>query len=137
MDVLHDVYVKILAGRARFHGRSSLHTWLFGVIRLTALSQRRKSRLASLLFVPIENGLQARPIPCEENDRHCSDLVRAAIESLSPKQSEILKLVFYHDLTVEEAAGVQRVSLGTARQHYARGKRHLRRLLAREGIAQP
>src|SRR6476659_6962031 len=35
-EVLQDVYLKILEGKARFEGRSTLKTWLFAVIRKTA-----------------------------------------------------------------------------------------------------
>src|SRR5262249_44894761 len=49
-DVLHDVYVKILAGRARFDRLSSFKTWLFGVIRLTARNAQRKAAFVNLFF---------------------------------------------------------------------------------------
>ncbi|MCW5832082.1 MAG: hypothetical protein KIS78_06475 [Labilithrix sp.] len=45
-EVLQDAYFKVLDGRARFDRRSSLKTWLFGVIRMTAREHRRWSVLS-------------------------------------------------------------------------------------------
>ena len=46
-EVVQTAYVKVLTGEARFDGRSSLKTWLFGVIRRTAAAERRRFWLSA------------------------------------------------------------------------------------------
>ena len=52
-----------------------------------------------------------------------------ALTKLSERQREALHLTFYQGMTVEEAAEVMSVSVGSARTHYTRGKERLRGLL--------
>jgi RNA polymerase sigma factor (sigma-70 family) len=52
---------------------------------------------------------------------------------LSQRQQEIIHLVFYQEMSVQEAAAVLGMPVGTARTHYERGKARLRALLARGG----
>ena len=55
--------------------------------------------------------------------------LNAAVDRLSSRQREVLQLVFYHDMTVEEAAMAMEVSVGSARVHYHRGKKQLLAML--------
>src|SRR5919201_2482885 len=50
-EVLQTVYLKILEGKAQFRGEASLKTWLFAVIRKTAISEHRK-RIVRKVFFP-------------------------------------------------------------------------------------
>jgi RNA polymerase sigma-70 factor, ECF subfamily len=134
MDVLHLAYVKVLDGQARFEQRSSFRTWLFGVIRRTALEEGRKRWVRALRLERWRR--EPRPDQAAPDDRLAADeratRLRQAIGRLSKRQQEVLHLVFYQALTIEEAAGVLGMPVGTARTHYARGKERLRRLLRDE-----
>ncbi len=128
-DVLQDVYVRVLDGRARFAGQSSVKTWLFAVIRRTASEHRRRHWLRAALM---ERWLQPGPIgegACHEGELETSEVnerLRASLARLSQRQQEVLHLVFYQDLTIEEAAALLSISLGSARTHFERGKARLR-----------
>ena len=131
-EVLQTAYIKVLEGRAKFEGRSSFRTWFFGVIRRTASEQQRRRWLRDTLLnrwyagQPLRPGWSAAPLGKGAD----SSLLRNALSRLPERQQQVLHLVYYQDLTVEEAAGVLGVSLGTARTHFDRGKRRLRQLLA-------
>jgi RNA polymerase sigma-70 factor (ECF subfamily) len=129
-DVLHSAYVKVLAGRAVFRARSGFRTWLFGVIRFTALEVLRAGARESPLD-DVAEPASASPSP-EAHLLETEQVIalRAALGRLPDRQREVVHLVFYEGLTVAEAAEVMAVSVGSARVHYARGKARLRTLLA-------
>ena len=56
-----------------------------------------------------------------------------ALARLSPRQREVLHLVFTEEWTVEAAAEAMGIGVGSARVHYDRGKKRLRALLAEGG----
>jgi len=135
--VLQSVYVEVLAGRARFDGLASVRTWLFAVIRRTAAGRRRRSLVRGVL---LGQWARRRPEPVSpdpgarlENAERVAR-IRRAMTTLSTRQRQLLELVFHHDLTIEEAAGVLGIGLGSARTHYERGKRALLARLTEAGL---
>lgn len=135
-DVLQASYLKLLDGRARFDGRSSLQTFLFGVIRRTAAEHRRAKMLRGGLLDTVRGGLEAlaqrsRSPDLEDSAEASVDGIhlRSLLKRLSRRQNDLLHLVFYQERTVDEAAEILGISAGTARQHYHRGKARLRNLL--------
>jgi RNA polymerase sigma-70 factor (ECF subfamily) len=64
-------------------------------------------------------------------------LLSKALGALSERQRELLHLVFYEEMSIAEAATVLGVSVGTARQHYERGKANLAVELSRQGVEVP
>ena len=135
-EVLQTTYLKILDGRARFDERSSFKTWLFGVIRRTAAERRRGRWLRSLATLrSLDRQPEPAPAATPESRLEGSEIARAlrsALRRLPARQHEVLHLVFYEDLTVEEAARVLGISVGSARTHYHRGKGTLHERLVRK-----
>lgn len=135
-DVLHDTYVGVLDNGLRFNGASSFRTWLFGIIRNKARARDRRERLRAWIGGGITNAARVEspePAALPDDDAIAAERrahTRRALEALPRRQREVLLLVFYHDLTVEQAAEVMRVSVGSARTHYARGKARMASLLA-------
>jgi len=132
-EVLQTVYLKILQGKARYDGDSKLQTWLFAVIRNTAVSERRKTIVRSLAAPPFETSIDASShVELERSEMQ--ERFQDILQRLPARQRETLHLVFYQELTLSEAAEVMRISIGSARQHYERGKKRLRELLDGEEV---
>src|SRR6185503_2263199 len=102
-EVLQIAYLKVLEGKARFTGSASFKTWLFAVIRKTALDQRRKHFLRSVLILRAEEHRTAGSRverPDESAYRaEMQAVFRSALARLPNRQREALQLVFYHDLS--------------------------------------
>jgi len=137
-EVLQTAYLKVLEGTARFDGRSSLRTWFFSVVRRVAWEQRRRRWLRDLLM---GRWLAQQPVLATNfgpdqalNRSEQSNALRQMLMMLPARQREVLHLVFYQELTIEEAAKVLTISLGTARTHFDRGKASLRKLLNGERV---
>lgn len=135
-DVLQEAYLRVLDGRARYAGKAQPRTWFFGVIRRVAADMQRARKRRAILNLrllgndPCEGALAEGAAPGEQAYRdESSRQLKAAMMSLSARQREILHLVFYAELTVEEAAATLDIGVGSARTHYHRGKERLAQLL--------
>jgi len=138
-EVLQTVYLKILEGKARYRGESQLKTWLFAVIRKTAITEQRKRLLRILKLTaasnpaPEQDSFAGEPAATFERSE-AQKQFQLALRTLPARQREVLHLVFYEDLSLREAADVMGISIGSVRQHYERGKKHLRESLNREEL---
>ena len=133
-EVLQTVYLKVLEGKACFRGEASLKTWLFAVIRKTAIGEHRKNILRKLRWSDSSEATKTSVSPLEQPSEafeksETQALFQNALKSLPRRQREALHLVFYQDLSLSEAAEVMGISIGSTRQHYDRGKKRLRESL--------
>ena len=84
-DVLQIAYLKILEGKARFDGRSSLKTWLFAIIRRTAMEQRRRAFFRDLLLRKFNSRNGSSPDPVQATP----DSLTFQLKKLPTRQQEV------------------------------------------------
>lgn len=126
-DVLQMVYLKLLEGKAKYDQKAQVKTWLFSIIRFTAIDELKKQGRHE--FVDLRE-VNNTPLDHTIASANYSRL----LNQLSEKQREILLLVFYHDMTIEAGAVVMECSVGTARTHYQRGKKKLKEMIENEKV---
>ena len=127
-DLVQQAYVELLSGSARFNNKSSLKTFVFSVVQ--NLARGRFRRLASRLRLVQSQALLADDAVTETELPTDDHGVWAEVKALPERQRDVIELVFCRDLTIEEAAAVMGVTVGTGRQHYDRAKKALRTRLA-------
>ncbi len=120
-DVLQMVYLKILEGKAKYNEKAEVKTWVFSVIRNTAVDYL-KSRKA---LYPLDI-VKAK---AEESDTVEYEDYQAIIQRLPERQRQVMLLVFYHGRTLENVAKILELGIGTVRTHYNRGKKALKKLI--------
>jgi RNA polymerase sigma-70 factor (ECF subfamily) len=124
-DLMQQAYVEVLSGRARFNNKSTLKTFVFGVVQNLARSQMRKIAIRLRIFRSHSAELQQDELAETERNEDEQREVWQAVEALPARQRDVTELVFCRDMTIEEASAVMGVSVGTGRVHYDRAKKAL------------
>ena len=123
-EVMQLVYLKLLEGKAKYHEKADVKTWLFSVIRFTAIDYLNK--------LPSHLSLEG-VLELEENEPIDEKVdYRRILKQLPTRQHQVLLLVFYHGMKLYEVADILSVSVGSVRTHYDRGKKKLREMLTKE-----
>jgi RNA polymerase sigma-70 factor, ECF subfamily len=109
-DVTALAFERAYRKRASFRpGRGSARAWLFGIARNAALDElRRRTRSAPSGTDPVD---EAAPAPEDEAEVGARRLaVRSALESLQPRERELVALKFFAGLSNAELAAVLHTS---------------------------
>ena len=109
-DVTALAFERAYRKRASFRpGRGSPRAWLFGIARNAALDElRRRARTAPVGAEPVDEDAVSFEDEAEIGARRLA--VRAALESLHPRERELVALKFFAGLSNAELAAV----LGTS-----------------------
>ncbi len=129
LDVVQEVWLRVVRYAGSFNGRSTAKTWLYRI----AINQCRSAMAAHPLVSPAEADLTPTGVtdPAEiaasadEGER-----LKRLVEALSPPLREVVLLCYTHGLTHSEAAEAMGIPLGTVKSRLNAALEQLRRALA-------
>jgi RNA polymerase sigma-70 factor (ECF subfamily) len=135
-DITQQVSVTLYRKLHMFEERSTFSTWLYRVVRNTALEARKRARYTH--EVPLDvDALESTLTPATEdrlseiNDAQSVELIRSMFAQLPARQRELIDLVDTQGFKMVEAAEMMNIEPETARVHLLRARRTLReRMLA-------
>jgi RNA polymerase sigma-70 factor, ECF subfamily len=145
-EAVQDTWMGVVRGIERFEGRSSLKTWLFRILANRVRSARALERPRRLSHEPSvdpsrfdSSGQWADPVASWDVDvdgridaSAIAPLLRDALESLPPRQREVVVLRDVEGLSSSEACAILGLRAGNQRILLHRGRAALRDLLAPE-----
>jgi RNA polymerase sigma-70 factor, ECF subfamily len=130
LDVLQDVWFKVVRGIRRLKNPGSLKPWLYAITHGVAVDRiRRDYKRDKAEQAQLEGLLDIEePLFDEEN----ATAIRDALSHLSVKHREVLVLHFLQDLSILEIASVVGCSEGTVKSRVHHAKRQMKQIL--EGV---
>ncbi len=133
-DLAEDVFVEVLLHPKRFRFQCALKTWLFTIGRNKAVDFLRKtSRLHLVSLDEAERLAEVSDLEDAVLDSEEKRALNMALGELSEDYRMALHLVYFEELSHEEAAQVMKKSRKQVENLVHRGKQSLRKILEREG----
>ncbi len=130
-DVVQQAFIAALDGASRFDGRSSVQTWLFGIVTRRALDaarsrfrRQRFSRLAEWVGVGGESTAAA------DRSFHAGDEAEQVLAGLSPMQRVVFVLHDVEGYTFAEISGLTDVGISTLHGRLLAARKRIDELLA-------
>jgi RNA polymerase sigma-70 factor (ECF subfamily) len=143
-DVVQDAFLHAYQALDGFKGDSQFFTWLYRIAVNTAISLRRKQRVAVSMDAAREGTAALDPVDPSEDARPGHALeqaeqerrVQRALARLSVEHRTVLILKDMEGQRYEAMAEVLQVPVGTIRSRLHRARLELRELLAEENAKQ-
>jgi RNA polymerase sigma-70 factor (ECF subfamily) len=122
-ELAQDTFVAVLEGAARYEGRGSVRSYLFGTAYNVLLAERRKSAFRSMARIDDD------PVDPGRVDPDAGIWVRHALAALDEDDREILMLREYEQLSYQEIAELRQTPLNTVRSQLSRARAALKAAL--------
>ena len=134
-DLISEVFLDIWRQAGKFEGRSAVSTWMLSIARFKALSAMRKRQDTELddeTAERIEDQADDPETALAKKDKGA--LLRQCLTALSAEHREIVDLVYYHEKSVEEVAGIVGIPEATVKTRMFYARKKLSELMKERGI---
>jgi RNA polymerase sigma-70 factor (ECF subfamily) len=133
--LISEVFLDVWRQAGKFEGRSAVSTWLLAIARFKALSVLRRKpeqELDEEMAEAIEDNSDTPDITLQKKDK--GEAIRKCLGGLSVEHREIIDLVYYHEKSVEEVAGIVGIPEATVKTRMFYARKKLAELLKAQGI---
>jgi len=134
-DLTSQVFLDVWRTASQFEGRSQVSTWLLSIARfkaLTAMRQRRHEDIDQEEMLEIADDADTPEVSLDRSNT--SAILRACVAKLSPAHREIINLVYYHEMSVEEAGKTIGIPQSTVKTRMFYARKQLAELLRVAGV---
>jgi RNA polymerase sigma-70 factor, ECF subfamily len=134
-DLTSQVFLDVWRTASHFEGRSQVSTWLLSIARfkaLTAMRQRRHEDIDQDEMLEIADDADTPETSLDRSNT--SAILRACVAKLSPAHREIINLVYYHEMSVEEAGRIIGIPQSTVKTRMFYARKQLADLLRVAGV---
>lgn len=137
-DAVQDVFLVIHRRLSEFEGRSSMRTWIFGIVLRVASRHRQRARDDAERASPVPSALlEALQAPSGHGphellvQRQASELLQQVLAELEEDKRAMLVMVDLEQTTVIEAAEALEININTAYSRLRAARRAFEELLER------
>ena len=134
-DLISEVFLDVWRQAGKFEGRSAASTWMLSIARFKALSSLRKrteEELDEETAGALEDHADDPEVLLAKKDK--AVLLRQCLSRLSADHQEVVDLVYYHEKSVEEVAGIVGIPEATVKTRMFYARKKLSELLKDQGI---
>jgi RNA polymerase sigma-70 factor (ECF subfamily) len=134
-DLISDVFLDVWRQAAKFEGRSAVSTWMLSIARFKALSvlrRRPEEELDEETADTIADQADDPEVVLAKKDKGA--VLRQCLTKLSAEHREIVDLVYYHEKSVVEVAGIVGIPEATVKTRMFYARKRLSELLKEQGI---
>jgi len=134
-ELTNEVFLEVWRNAGRFEGTSSAVTWMLSIAHHRAVSSLRRRREESWderAAAALPDTADDPEVAAQKADK--GTILRRCLDALSPEHKGIVDLVYYHELSISEAAEVLQIPENTVKTRLFHARKRLSELLERAGI---